>query len=326
MKWTDFLKDEWLPLYAPNDGMDKSVPRSCKSVKTPFVVTGGKVYIPAMDSIDSLYTKRQIKPNAYATANGAETTPSGNAVTWTRCPSGYNNGGFVWASAGRMYSARSIKDKHVSMVMEAKLDIDKVLKAREVSNLFRVKTIKENDKELHAIEMGEYPNEFASKSLNKELENEYQKGKLVASGKKYVGSCKSAMTPKFSRNEEFVYNGEKYVRVSGDEPSYIKVTPLRWVVENWDEMPKDINPKGNGSAESMVVQTMQAVMSGVPYSSNFNNSKDGVDYSQSMLKVFADRFAKESLSSEISIKKTKGQATIDSIAKSSKLKGGHESM
>lgn len=85
-------------------------------------------------------------------------------------------------------------------------------------------------------ELGEYPQNAADKALSRTLEQEYAKGRLIKTGKKYN-----------AQHEEFQHDGSKYIRVpftlenahylsdgrncSQGDVVWIEVSPVRWLYD-----------------------------------------------------------------------------------------------
>lgn len=57
---------------------------------------------------------------------------------------------------------------------------------------------------------------------------------------------------------------------------WAKVEPISFVIKNWDEMPKSINPKGNGRAKYFDLRAEEAITSNIPFYPN------GVDLNGAM--------------------------------------------
>ncbi len=131
----------------------------------------------------------------------------------------------------------------------------------------------------HTIEFGEYPKTKADNS--EELEELFGRGIVKPTGKKFTGRFDSDKG-KFLENSEYVYRGQKYVRVkvhsyqdknfyeSGEvlkEGSYdwFKLEPIKWKIRNWNEMPTSINPSGNGKASCIKVRSEETIMAGIPF-------------------------------------------------------------
>ena len=87
----------------------------------------------------------------------------------------------------------------------------------------------------------------------------------------------------FEQNQEFEYGGKKYVRVISEKydndseykdktktpedgtPMWAEVQPIKWKIKNWDELPRSINPIGNGTAKTIYVKSEEGIMSGIPF-------------------------------------------------------------
>lgn len=94
-------------------------------------------------------------------------------------------------------------------------------------------------------------------------------------------------------NPEFEYQGNRYVRVvsyqndedcrysdgtlSGKKGTirWVKVEPITFIIRNWDEMPKSINPKGNKKAKYFDLIAEEAITASVsfyPYEEDCNST------------------------------------------------------
>ena len=160
-----------------------------------------------------------------------------------------------------------------------RLDLSAVILARRASkDNFK---IRECEDIYHTIEFGEYPKTFVGAIKNKILEKLYSKDKLVKTSKTYTSGINSNGI--LTSNPEFEYKGKKYVRVIskrfdngsrfGDgegtpktgTPLWVKVEPITWEIVNWNSLPKQINPQGNGSADTIEVWSENAITSGIPF-------------------------------------------------------------
>lgn len=112
----------------------------------------------------------------------------------------------------------------------------------------------------HCLRLGERPKTRVSKELNKKLEDLYNNGGLReginATGRWYTdnGNCKLKKQFAGIHSPEFEYKGEKYVREityrdGNNRAQWVKIEKVSWIIRNWKEMPKYINPKGNGKAK-----------------------------------------------------------------------------
>lgn len=161
------------------------------------------------------------------------------------------------------------------------------------------------------IKMGEYPQTIVPQELGSVLEQLYNGGQLMG-GLKSTGrlftstvwknryllpadmSTSSQLFDGISwnnKNPEFEYNGEKYVRVisrnqnisikysNGEETDYgkaewVKVEPIDFEIQNWDNLPKTINPKGNGRDQSIMLQSTKILFSGLPFLTSLTQNRN----------------------------------------------------
>lgn len=171
------------------------------------------------------------------------------------------------------------------------INIFKPTKELEIEELpkFNIKEVKDKEENVlyHTIQLGEYPKTKVSKDLNQELESKYNNGTLKE-GIKATGRWFSAngQTRKYLKymgrhNPEFEYGGKKYVRVALDpyisgiqekpgseEKNVIKwltVEPISFIIKNWEELPKQINPNGNGRAKYFDLRAEEAIISNIPF-------------------------------------------------------------
>ena len=220
--------------------------------------------------------QHKTSPTDYALVNGAlqswpdyKTDKKGQAITWLRSadffgvkvfdPNGYCN-------------FKDVDTRNVSLRPVLHINLSSVISARSASrDLFKIGTVKnDNGDELyHTIEFGEYPKTYVGEKLNAELEKAYMcldAGYIKPTGKKYTGHINN--DNKVIYHNEYEYRGQKYVRVkvksNADKNFYsdgtkildrkwawIKVEPIVWEIRNWDSLPEEINPNGDGSAEYM---------------------------------------------------------------------------
>ena len=161
------------------------------------------------------------------------------------------------------------------------LNLSSVISARSASRDFKIEPFKDESGNIlyHTIEFGSYPQDKARNSS--ELEKLYNAHKLTPTGKTYTGYMKEDGS--FEQNQEFEYGGKKYVRVISKKcddnseykdktkapndgtPMWAEVQPIKWKIKNWDELPKSINPNGNGTAKTIYVKSEEAICSGIPF-------------------------------------------------------------
>ena len=152
----------------------------------------------------------------------------------------------------------------------------------------------------HTIEFGKFPQTMAknSKSLeSKYLSNErcnyhnycnelvYYDGKikdvpindlLLHTHEEYHGHYRTIDgDPIDTRYNEFEFCGKRYVRVEKDgdynphghrdtlhEYAWFNVEPIKWIIRNWKDLPRSINPNGTGKAKYLDLRTEKAIITG----------------------------------------------------------------
>ena len=148
----------------------------------------------------------------------------------------------------------------------------------------------------HTLQIGEYPKTKASEDLSRTLESLYHGGKLqeeiVCTGRWYSsnGELDGSVDYAGKHSPEFEYKGQRYVRVvpqiyddinrysdrtpinKSDKIKWVKVEPISFIIKNWDEMPKSINPKGNGKAKYFDLRTEEVITSGIPFYTGYDQN------------------------------------------------------
>lgn len=171
------------------------------------------------------------------------------------------------------------------------LNLESIISTRSVSpELFKIEEVKDKKGNIihHTIEFGEYPQHRADNK--QELDVAYHNGFMQATGKEYTGYREDDGS--FVKNKEFTYKGKKYVRTkvsiadddseyldgkkakTSDKYEWVEVEPIKWIIRNWDEMPRSINPKGNGRTTSIKVRSKDALISGIPFNPKYGKMED----------------------------------------------------
>lgn len=150
------------------------------------------------------------------------------------------------------------------------------------------KTVYENGDEKHLFEFGIYPKNCVDKKTNETLEKLYKQqnfNELLPTGLWYsTNGLINGLTGYASMlNPEFVFNNKKFVRAivrknvsnvkySSGEPvqstgdvQWFQVEPISFEILNWSQMPKYINPQGDGTATTLQAETDEAIVSGIPF-------------------------------------------------------------
>lgn len=185
----------------------------------------------------------------------------------------------------------NICDLDVSIRPALQLNLSSVISAKNASpEIFKIDDHKEEGKVVyHTIEFGEYPKTFVGNKLDKYLENAMKTGNLKETGKKYIGNFykdnDNNEIPSY--NKEYILDGDRFVRVicvdpydddrklsngfyapSAETPVWVKVEPIKWIIRNWKDMPREINPTGTGRAKVMELKTEEAIVAGIPFYPN----------------------------------------------------------
>lgn len=146
------------------------------------------------------------------------------------------------------------------------------------------------------IKLGAYPQKSVNDYLQDKLEDLYDDGSikdgLKPTGKLYtLNSVTDTANVASKLCPEFEYQGNKYVRFHANttvtmnnqtsivnKPIWFSVKPVEFVVKNWKQLPKSINPFGKETASQIELQTKDILISGVPFVSNNGNNFNIYNY------------------------------------------------
>ena len=137
------------------------------------------------------------------------------------------------------------------------------------------------------MKLGEFPQSHSCRNTtfyqemnynycDEEKEEQVRAGDLIPTGKTFIGSY-DASTGKFSEGVEYEYNLPwpiKMVRYCCENPNvgyWFDVEPILWDIENWSDLPKEINPEGNGTAAVIKLRAQKAIIGGIPFNINQNH-------------------------------------------------------
>ena len=242
------------------------------------------IYIDDYSAVKNVAQKERVcYPTDYAVMNGAVMSGDNNGSEkrrscWTWLRSAYSDGTVLCVHSFAFLYGCYVDDTCVSLRPALQLNLSSVISARSASgDVFKISAVKDKEGKVvcHTIEFGEYPKTYVGDKLNEHLESEISRGSLVATGKKYTGHFDNNGIPAY--NEEYMYEGKKFVRVlsvrkdsdskfldgtmvpKDGTPLWVKVEPIIWKIRNWDEMPREINPKGTGKAKFIDVRTEEAI-------------------------------------------------------------------
>ena len=236
----------------------------------------------------------RISPTDYAQMNYALVhnyvyTLTGNLSTWTWLRNSSSNATTAYiTSTGKSSSTYvNCKDGGICPSLHYKLPSRKDEKVD-------IKEVKDTDGNVlyYTVQIGEYPKTKVDEELSNTLEQLYNKGNiqdnLKCTGRWFSGNGQRIRNKDYIgiHCPEFEYNGERYVRVvsypnyeediySDGTPSgwkgtirWAKVEPIPFVIKNWGEMPKWINPNGNGKAHYFSLRSENAITANFPFYPN----------------------------------------------------------
>lgn len=262
----------------------------------PAFDTQDYVFFETFDEVEGIESDtRSVYASDYAVMNGAWLSeqregPKDRKLTWHWLHPAY----YKYKSLS-VYSEDKVSDfyyngsifhnkttrEEAALCPALHLNLSSVISARSASRDFKIEPFNDKSGKIlyYTIEFGSYPQDKARNSS--ELEKLYNARKLTPTGKTYTGYMKEDGS--FEQNQEFEYGGKKYVRVISkkynnfseykDEtkapedgtPMWAEVQPIKWKIKNWDELPRSINPNGNGTAKTIYVKSEEGIMSGIPF-------------------------------------------------------------
>ena len=181
----------------------------------------------------------------------------------------------------------------VSVCPVMRLDIDKIVQSGSLDLFKPYSFTTVQDEEVFCLNIGEFPKTYVGKNKNHELCKAMDNGRLTPTNKKYFGHTwdrnylplREKMNREgnmYEENKEYLYKGEKYVRVSamvcnsdsrlstGDMPEnlmsyWCKVEPIQWRILNWDYFPKSINPDGANLSKHFYLRAEYGIIAGMPF-------------------------------------------------------------
>lgn len=288
-------------------------------------------FLRSVDEVINLsHQDRKLPLTDYAIANGAYigSVDELNAYCFLRCANHKNQILSKHDSVPVINDGIITEEKYFSnyhcTAPSAYLDINSILyQQSKFKNFGKIHTVNKNGNTYHTIEYGTFPKMRAENS--QELENALTHGQVKPTGKKYLGALQDNGV--FAENLEYKYHGKLYVRVKvaqgtnlnqrhfndkttvvENEYVWIKVEPLTLKIMNWDEMPKLINPDGNGRAFYMDVWTEYALVGGIPFhAASYENTNNAL-WEYSPLRTYLNsRFMYEAFNISPEIIKANGR-------------------
>ena len=237
-----------------------------------------------LDTNDLVYiqTSRELKGNPL---NRSDYSSVDNEVKrkacWTRTPDGVD---YVITRGKKIdktyyFDEDLVEEPRIGFIPCAKLKGSLVVGARSLSSKhFRI-----SDKgKYHTIEFGNYPTTRVSREIEDRLNEEYRNKNyttLQETGEKYLSPFIKEKSD-FSHNKVYLYNDKKYVRkVVDGYARWYNVTPLEWKISNWNDLPKEINPKGSGVSDDIEI-CCSGIINLLPFHYSSGDTWDNVAFWQ----------------------------------------------
>ena len=162
----------------------------------------------------------------------------------------------------------------------------KKIKSFEQKNKFGIKFLNENIKD-NGFKFGSFPQTYVGKQLNEKLNQLYSSKSLKPTGKTYFSNVDA--TGKIYSQPEFEYCGKRYVmaknenvrgnrvfkdgtNIQSGDAYWFKVEPIQWKVNNFDYLPKTVNPNGAEKENYVDVTASNCLIGGMPF--YLNNTDD----------------------------------------------------
>ena len=253
------------------------------------------VFFETYDEVKGIDSdKRYVYASDYAVMNGAllggrRRGPKDRQSTWHWLRSAYSKNNVYSVDIDGSLDDDRADEESTGLCPALHLNLSSVISARSASRDFKIEPFKDKSGKIlyHTIEFGSYPQDKAKNSG--ELERLFNAHKLTPTSKTYTGYMKEDGS--FEQNQEFEYGGKKYVRVISKKydndseykdktkapedgtPMWAEVQPIKWKIKNWDELPRSINPNGNGTAKTIYVKSEEGIMSGIPFYPEYSKTE-----------------------------------------------------
>lgn len=269
--------------------VDFIVPKTIEDkINGQKVINNDLIYLDDEESVKGIeYYLRRCSASDYATLNGAYIS---DTISRYSCNYFLRSIGFYGVDVKKVGDNGDIDTESVTswencIRPSMQLDIEKVIKAqKEMSDPFKIAKIEGGDS--GQLDFGEYPQSYVGDKINADMENVYRRGQVKQTYKKYLlGYHMDDSNEKLVTDyaQELEYEGEKYVRIlcknydegasfkNGDDiprpqkPCWVKVEPITWKIRNWNGLPKELNPNGNGTAKVIDIQTKDAIASEISF-------------------------------------------------------------
>lgn len=236
------------------------------------IVTVDKVYI--LDSYEGMLLgdKRVCKATDYACLCGANINYKGESLCFYRESLGDDLVGMQDFSEEQV--AECDPNFLYGTIRPAmNLDIEKLRKSGIDLN---IRGAKSGNYQYGTLQFGSFPKTYVDGALNIALEMVFQKGKMQPTGKEYIGAYEEDASGRITRGYNYEYTNprddkRKFVRVlTGDnDPLWVRVEPITWMITNWEDLPTDFNPKGTNTAKVINVVAEESIIGGVPFHNEY---------------------------------------------------------
>ncbi len=259
-------------------------------------------YIFGMEDLNNISsTIKQVSATDYAIANQAIASPqykclSGKPATLYWTPNYYikKEYGIISKSIRVVDTKGVIKNGEANITRPATVPAFNI-NAKDIKTLNGVVSQKGV---YHTVTFPnlQYPQSKVSDRLASELEYFYNTRKPSRSGW-YIGSItKNKEWKAVEENNEYIYNGKRYVRVVGEsevvkrddlnyfadgtqckngEVYWFEVEPITWIIANWENA--SINPvAGPNETDELVLRAEEALLGGIPFSTNKTDENKGL--------------------------------------------------
>ena len=273
------------------------------------------IYLASYDELyddEENYVERTISAVDYAQMNNAyvsndDITDTGKKATRAWLRSGYMECAVYVVNGDGEWGFEFTDNRTVGLCPALHYKLPSRGKRKE----FDIREVKDTKGETiyHTLQIGEYPKTKVDESLSETLELLYNKGKikegLSCTGRWYSGNGQQQVSKDYAgkHSPEFEYKGNRYVRVISYPSNYenrysdgtingeigtvrwVKVEPISFVIHNWDEMPKTINPRGTGQAKYFDLRAEEVIIANIPFYPDDNN-KDSSMWQYSYVRGF----------------------------------------
>jgi len=250
-------------------------------------------YVSLESSIDYSYRNRDsFKGGAtdFAIYTGASTLMDSNGVLkgpfYLRTASPVNNLQVKYIAADGTFGGGVFVDNNVLGIRpQISIDVNKYIQCPP-NNKLGMKMFAINSERV--LYFGKYPrNLFYDQD---KLDTLFNEGNLDATGTTYMGRYESSKNSIVCHPEYIDQYGNRYVRFpvfesmynnngsiklftngqrlqdyAGRDYLWFNVGEIGWVIKNWENLPKEINPQGDGTAKTIDMYSLEILRSGIPF-------------------------------------------------------------